>query len=329
MNFPLSTSEKARKATTLVSSLQSKFVNILTEVSDDQGSFEKVEWLRDEGKHGGGERMVAPSGGFFDRASINVSHVHYDDVPTKKLASASALSSIVHPNNPHLPSIHIHFSWTEMRDGSGYWRMMADLNPSIPNEASTALFEESLKSHSGEHFSTGKEQGETYFFIPALNRHRGVSHFYLEGFDSGDFEKDYALAENLAGKVMETYSEILKQSSTANPDYSEADKQTQIDYHTLYLYQVLTLDKGTTAGLLTHNQNDLGTLGSLPSTINSELLKSWVQQTPEPLNDLTANLAGVFEGSSNASVNDDQKMECIKVLREFYAVHRDLLTFQN
>jgi len=329
MNFPLSTSEKARKATHLVSSLQSKFVDILSNVSDDQKDFEKVEWLRDDGRHGGGERMVAPSGGYFDRASINVSHVHYDDVPEKKLASASALSSIVHPNNPHLPSIHIHFSWTEMRDGSGYWRMMADLNPSIPNDDSTALFDENLKIHAGDHYKTGKEQGDKYFFIPALNKHRGVSHFYLEGFDSGDFEKDYALAENIASKVMETYSAILKKCGAAHPNYSEVDKQTQINYHTLYLYQVLTLDKGTTAGLLTHDQNDLGTLGSLPSTVNSELLKSWIDETPQPVNALVEGLSGALSSTGNVGVNDEEKTAFIKVMRDFYAVHQDLLTFKN
>jgi coproporphyrinogen III oxidase len=33
----------------------------------------------------------------FDRASVNVSQVHYADEPTRKLASATALSTIIHP----------------------------------------------------------------------------------------------------------------------------------------------------------------------------------------------------------------------------------------
>ncbi|MFT4602911.1 MAG: coproporphyrinogen III oxidase [Arenicella sp.] len=328
MNFPLSTSEKAQSATGLVVSLQENFVKILSSVSKGE-EFEQVQWLRDEGRHGGGVRFVAPSNGFFDRASVNVSHVHYDDVPEKKLASASALSAIVHPAHPYLPSIHIHFSWTEMRDGTGYWRMMADLNPSIPNEQSAILFDENLKAHSGQYFEEGKEQGDTYFYIPSLNAHRGISHFYLEGFDTGNFKKDGEMAENLAINVMKTYEEILRATLRTKTDYSDADKQSQIDYHTLYLYQVLTLDKGTTAGLLVHSQNDLGVLGSLPSTINCDLLKDWIEKTPAPLNDLVAKLYEVFNSKGNVEVGDNEKLGFAKVIRDFYVIHSDLLKFQN
>lgn len=329
MNFSLSTSEKANKATELVSSLQAKFVKVLTDLSEDKKSFELVEWKRNEGRHGGGVRFVAPTNGFFDRASINVSHVHYDDMPEKKLASASALSAIVHPNNPHLPSIHIHFSWTEMRDGSGYWRMMADLNPSLPNEANKVLFDDNLKAHARDYYEEGKAQGDAYFYVQALNRHRGVSHFYLEGFDSGNFEKDYDMAENLASQVMKTYGEILSSSFGAHPNFTKEEKQSQIDYHTFYLYQVLTLDKGTTAGIMVHNQNDLGVFGSLPSTINVDLFKSWIEKTPEPLNDLVTRLSAVFETFGNSTVGDKEKTAFAQIVREFYGQHDELLTFRN
>jgi len=328
MNFPLSQSAKAQKATALVVELQSKLTRVLEDVSQGE-VFEKVEWLRDEGQHGGGARFVAPAGGFFNRASVNVSHVHYDDLPEKSLASASALSAIVHPNNPHLPSIHVHFSWTEKRNGSGYWRMMADLNPSLPKHENKALFEACLKANAAEHFDEGIAQGNEYFYIPALQRHRGVSHFYLEGFDSGDFENDYKMAENLASEVIQCYKKILQNSLAAYPTFSPEEKQNQIDYHTLYFYQVLTLDKGTTAGILVHNQNDLGVFGSLPAVINGGLLKSWIDKTPAPLNELVANLHNVFNSNGNVAVEDEQKIAFAKILRAFYGHHRNLLTFQN
>ena len=41
-----------------------------------------------------------------------------------------------------------------------------------------------------------------------------------------------------------------------------------------YLFQVLTLDRGTTSGLLIHNQNDVGIMGSLSLYINKVLLSS-------------------------------------------------------
>lgn len=328
MNFSRSNSEKAQKATDLVVALQDKFTKILSGLSEGE-LFEKVEWLRDDGRHGGGARFVAPADGFFDRASVNVSHVHYDDVPEKSLASASALSAIVHPDHPHLPSIHIHFSYTEKRDGSGYWRMMADLNPSIPNERHTAIFNQCLKEYSNGFLKEGLAQGDQYFFIPALNRHRGVSHFYLEGFDSGSFEQDYEMSKLLASKVMDCYQELLEDGLRENGTFTAEEKQQQIDYHTLYFYQVLTLDKGTTAGIMVHNQNDLGVFGSLPSTINCQLLGSWIEKTPAPLNDLVTQLHDVFESGANASVGDAEKLAFAEIMRNFYVQHKELLVFQN
>ena len=77
--------------------------------------FEAASWLRDDGRHGGGERQETSDlhkAGLFNRASLNTSHVQYDDDETRPLRSATALSCIIHPNPPRVPSLHTHISWT-------------------------------------------------------------------------------------------------------------------------------------------------------------------------------------------------------------------------
>ena len=108
-------------------------------------SFNAVEWFRDGGRHGGGRRFGVEDTALLSRASVNVSQVHYDDEADRRLGSATAISTIVHPEHPSAPSIHIHVSWTELKDGSGYWRIMADLNPALPNAEHTKRFVEALK----------------------------------------------------------------------------------------------------------------------------------------------------------------------------------------
>lgn len=327
MEYTTSTSDQAQKAILLVRSLQEKFVQALESLDERHPKFEAVHWLRDEGSHGGGTRYVSMESPLFNRASINVSHVHYDDYPEKKLASATALSAIVHPNHPHRPSTHMHFSWTEMRDGSGYWRMMADLNPSLPNAAHKKTFDDQLIAYAGDHYEQGTAQGDQYFYIPALEVHRGVSHFYLEGFDSGNFNQDYQLAETLASQMIDVYIEIL--SSSGGNDCTQEEKQTQIDYHTFYLYQVLTLDKGTIAGILVHDQNDLGVMGSLPAEVNGELLHSWIDKTVAPFNELVQAISAIVGHSKTAPVEDVQKLGFVKSIRSFYAQHPELANFKN
>ncbi len=125
-------SAQAQTADTLVTHLQAYFVKALDALSADIGqskNFEAVEWFRAQGVHGGGVRYVSTDESLFNRASVNVSQVQYDSDPAKQLASATALSTIIHPANPHAPSMHMHISWTEMKNGHGYWRMMADFKP--------------------------------------------------------------------------------------------------------------------------------------------------------------------------------------------------------
>ncbi len=190
-------SPQAKEAHELVKGLQAYFVTKLNAVALEFGekkSCEAVVWGRDGGKHGGGSRYEARDALVFNRGSVNVSQVHYDDDASKKLSSATAISTIIHPRNPYAPSMHMHISWTQMRDGAGYWRIMADLNPSLIGESwlDKKIFSKTLEKLTGRLYIEGEAQGDRYFNIPVLGRHRGVSHFYLENYNTGDFQSDKA-----------------------------------------------------------------------------------------------------------------------------------------
>jgi coproporphyrinogen III oxidase len=212
MNMITAQSKDAIQAYELVKGLQDRFVSKLNDLSMSLGenkNFEEITWLRDEGIHGGGSRFEARDEKIFNAASVNISQVHYDDMPKKNLQSASALSTIIHPKNPHVPSIHIHISLTELRDGSSYWRLMADLNPSIFNEEDKLTFDKILQKVTGKNYEEGTQQGDKYFEIPALGRHRGVSHFYLENFRTGDKAQDFNFAKKFGESVIDTYIKII------------------------------------------------------------------------------------------------------------------------
>ncbi len=323
--------EQAGKAYALVEALQQRFVQGLQQLAQSLGSdqrFSAVEWLRDEGRHGGGVRFEAAAGDVFGRGSVNVSQVHYDDDAQKKLASATAISTIIHPQHAHAPSVHIHISWTQMRDGCGYWRIMADLNPAIENEAATQQFFDALQHAAPDQFKAAKAQGERYFFIPALVRHRGVAHFYLENYHTDDKQADFHLAEHLGKAAIDAYLAILTQAlQQAAPETAE-DRAKQLAYHTLYFFQVLTLDRGTTSGLLVHDQNDVGILGSLPAYIDKDLLTLWVQRMPPPQDDLLKALIAALPEASPCLVDEAVKQRLANVVRQHYTAHPEALAMQ-
>jgi len=324
-------SNYAQKALQCVTELQNYFVNNLNDVSKKYGvnrQFEKVEWLRDNGIHGGGSRYEARDETLFNRGSVNVSQVHYDDDENKKLSSASAISTIIHPKNPKVPSMHMHISLTEMRDGKMYWRLMADLNPSIVNNNDKNSFDTMLKKISGEYAKEGIPQGDKYFTIPVLNRTRGVSHFYLENFTSGDFEKDIEFALSFGKSVIDTYTDIIIGDILNNPLICESDQKLQLEYHTIYLFQVLTLDRGTTSGLMVHDQNDIGIMGSIPSHIDVNLLKSWIKLMSEPQDLLLASIIEALGEGDVVLVDENVKIKLANAVRGHYKKYPQSLSMQ-
>lgn len=313
-------SAQAQHALSQLTSLQSYFVNQLQNVASQAAQatdFTPVEWLREQGAHGGGERFEAQAGGLFNRASVNVSQIQYQDKPEKAFLSATALSTIIHPDHPLGPSMHMHISWTELKNGKKYWRIMADLNPSIEDSADTEQFLTMLEQASQQHFHSGIEQGDEYFYIPALNKHRGVCHFYLEGF-VGDEQTPATFAIDFGKQTIDCYISILASKVTNAIAATAEQKQQQLDYHTLYFFQVLTLDKGTTAGLLIHNQNDIGTLGSLPSHINRDLLQTWANSAELPLQQLLSQLLAVLPEQSIVAITTEVKAKLAEAIRVHY-----------
>lgn len=325
MSMTFSPNPSAMQAWDLVTGLQKRFAHALANAAQVD-AFSEVIWLRDNGRCGGGNRLVAPSGAVFNRGSVNVSHVHYSGMPEKQLDSATAISTIIHPAVPHIPSVHIHVSWTAMKSNHGYWRIMADLNPSLKNDADRDQFAEALKAASGPWYPHASQQGDRYFFIPALRRHRGVTHFYLEQHATEDKASDLELARAVGEAAIDTYTNILSRHLKEAKPVSDEQRREQIAYHTLYLFQVLTLDRGTTSGLLVHTENDVGILGSIPARVDPKLLASWRDKVPPVNQKLVDELAACLP--SDGTVTDNEKAQLAQVVRKHFQTHPEALDLQ-
>jgi coproporphyrinogen III oxidase len=325
MTMTFSPSPSAAEAWKMVTGLQRRFADQLSALAGSR-EFSTVNWLRQDGRCGGGHRLVAPDHSIFNRGSVNVSHVHYSSDPEKKLDSATAISTIIHPLSPHFPSVHIHVSWTEMKSGQGYWRIMADLNPSIADAADKDQFAQALQQAAGNWYSQAAAQGDRYFYIPALGRHRGVTHFYLEQHMTADRAEDARLARAVGETAIDTYGRILSQWLQRNPAITDDDRAKQLAYHTLYLFQVLTLDRGTTSGLLVHTENDVGILGSIPARVNRDLLASWEDKVPPVNKSLVRSLVECLPPTGE--VNDQEKAAMAQVVRTHFTRHPEALDMQ-
>jgi len=90
---------------------------------------------------------------------------------------------------------------------------------------------------------------------------------------------------------------------------------------------VLTLDRGTTSGLMIHNQNDVGIRGSLPSEVDPALLASWAAKVQEAQKPLVETLAEVPRGT-DGQVTAPAKKALAQVVRSHYRSHAEALALQ-
>ena len=105
------------------------------EVEQNSGvRFTVDRWTREEG--GGGVTCVMQDGNVFEKAGVNISVVH-GKLPVQAIEQmrarghqfaakntpleffAAGISSVVHPRNPHVPTIHFNYRYFELIDVDG------------------------------------------------------------------------------------------------------------------------------------------------------------------------------------------------------------------
>ena len=141
----------------------------------------------------------------------------------------------------------------------------SDLNPCLEYDEDTAHFHATQKAHLDPHgaelYPKLKEWADEYFYIPHRNRARGVGGIFMDDRNTGDWDADFALTQDIGRAFLPAYAPLVeKRRDTA---WSEADKDAQLIHRGLYAEYNLVYDRGTKFGLTTgHDANAV--LMSLP-----------------------------------------------------------------
>jgi coproporphyrinogen III oxidase len=102
---------------------------------DGKAKFIEDSWVRDTG--GGGHSRVLADGAVWEKAGVNLSVVH-GTMPVSALRAATergvdrgqgeqvpffacGLSCVMHPRNPHCPTMHFNYRYFETDNGEHWW----------------------------------------------------------------------------------------------------------------------------------------------------------------------------------------------------------------
>lgn len=246
------------------------------------GRFEVTETKRaseDGSDAGGGLMSVMRGGRVFEKVGVNVSTVYGRLGPAAQKAMAgrgvpgivddprfwaSGTSLVAHLQNPHVPSVHMNtrMFWTP---GAWWFGGGSDLNPCIEYPEDTADFHAVQKAHLDPHgtdlYPRLKTWADEYFYIPHRGRARGVGGVFLDDYNSGDWEADFAMIQDMGRALLASWLPLAERRRLT--DWSDADKETQLVHRGLYAEYNLVYDRGTKFGLATgHDANAV--LMSLP-----------------------------------------------------------------
>jgi coproporphyrinogen III oxidase len=230
--------------------------------------FEKKPWNHSTG--GGGERGSL-RGDVFEKAAVNWSAVSGPNFPMQDGSGpffATGVSLITHLHNPHAPTVHMNVRYIETEKGhwfgGGY-----DLTPmGFPYSDDTAHFHDTARAHL-DRFDTDfypqfSANAKEYFFIPHRKKERGIGGIFFDHFNTGDFEKDFALWKGVAKSFLPAIIPIYRRRTKMPFTPEEREVQLRVRGH--YVEFNLLYDRGTKFGFLSGGNPD-AILDSMPPLV--------------------------------------------------------------
>jgi len=286
----------------LILRIQAEFCRALEAEETGGARFRVDRWKRKEG--GGGISCVLQDGQVYEKAGVNISVVHGSLPPPavaqmnargKQLPAdrklpffAAGVSSVVHPSNPYVPTIHFNYRYFEVQDETGtpqgwWFGGGTDLTPYYLNEEDATHFHSTLKAtcdrHHPGYYARFKKWCDDYFNVKHRGERRGIGGIFFDDVDTPSKEAAFLFVESCAEAVIPSYMPLVRRHK--DDGYGYAERQWQLLRRGRYVEFNLIYDRGTKFGLFTPGARYESILMSLPLTARWEYMHAPKPGSPE------------------------------------------------
>ena len=261
--------------------LQDRICAGIEEFESAQGGHSFVEdaWERPGG--GGGRTRVLTSGKVWERGGVNFSEVEGEATPalqaqlntTAERFWAAGVSVVLHPNNPHVPIVHMNVRHFALSDGTNWFGGGIDLTPHYVNPAEATKFHQNLKQvcdlHDCADYQGFKDEADRYFFVPHRNETRGVGgiffdHLGREGATGEEWDAHKTFVFDVGDAFLPSYIPLVE--SNFKRPFTDTERDWQLHRRGRYVEFNLVWDRGTRFGLVSNGRTE-SILMSLPPEV--------------------------------------------------------------
>ena len=278
--------------------LQQEFCRALEAEEEPGHKFRVDRWEREEG--GGGVTCILQDGTVFEKAGVGVSVVH-GLIPASAVAQMNArgkalpegqempffacgISSVIHPRNPNVPTIHFNYRYFEVKEPSGKTRWWfgggCDLTPYYLVQEDGEHFHRTLKNacdkHNTSFYKKFKAWCDDYFRIKHRNISRGIGGIFFDDLDTisstADPEECFQFVKSCGRAVIPSYLPLVQRNKSGQ--YGDEERRWQLIRRGHYAEFNLVYDRGTKFGLYTPGARYESILMSLPLQARWEYMHS-------------------------------------------------------
>ena len=260
--------------------LQRRIVGAL-EAFEDQ-PFAQDQWTRAEG--GGGVARFLEDGRTFERGGVNFSHVRGERLPDSASAGRDAIagrsweamgvSLVLHPRNPHVPTVHLnvrmfvaHAPSPRERDVWWFGGGM-DLTPYYGYEDDARHFHrtcrDALAPFGADVHARYKRWCDDYFHLRHRGEPRGIGGIFYDDLNDGGFDRCFALTRSVGDHFLAAYGPIVERRKDIA--FGKRERDFQAYRRGRYVEFNLLWDRGTLFGLQSNGRTE-AILMSLPPVV--------------------------------------------------------------
>ncbi|MGE0803346.1 MAG: oxygen-dependent coproporphyrinogen oxidase [Lautropia sp.] len=266
--------------------------------SDGAGAAAATGGGQDGGLGGGGVSRVLEDGALFERAAVLRSDVRLARLPPAasaqrpqlagRPARATGVSLVLHPHNPHVPTVHMNVRFFAAPAGpngdAAVWWFGGgmDLTPYYGFEEDAIHFHrvcrDALAPFGADLYPRFKAWCDRYFFLKHRNEARGIGGIFFDDLATPDFATCFALTRRVGDAFLDAYLPIV--ARRRGLPYGAREREFQALRRGRYVEFNLVYDRGTLFGLASGGRTE-SILCSMPPTVSWRYCREPAAGTPE------------------------------------------------